>query len=246
MKKYLLGFAVLVMLAGCDDVNTPCMMYAETNDTIDDTDNDACGECNATDPDDNGTAYDWHTSIDYEFFWIGEDTGSDYRYESAWDIEWYGNFGGEDTPDDRDGYNPGGFVPDENPFYIALPYNDLELDGLAKSDRESVVPWATSEDDPSLSICKNRWVKIYANDTTVYAQWEDVGPSPIDDDEAYVFGGQSQPSDTLEAGIVISPAVRDYLNLETGDKVSWRFVDEDQVPQSGPWWDVVTTSESNK
>jgi len=62
-----------------------------------------------------------------------------------------------------------------------------------------------------------------------------------EDDKAYVFG-TSQPQNTVNdnAGLDVSPAVRDYLGLNDIDKTDWQFVDEEDVPD-GPWKEIVTT-----
>ena len=51
----------------------------------------------------------------------------------------------------------------------------------------------------------------------------------------YIFGN-SRPKNTSNnnAGIDVSPAVRDYLGLRGGNKVNWRFVDIKEIPD-GPW-----------
>jgi hypothetical protein len=57
----------------------------------------------------------------------------------------------------------------------------------------------------------------------------------VTNDWEYVFG--DKPPKTKQngaAGIDISPAVRDYLGLRSGQKVHWRFVEAGQVPH-GPW-----------
>ncbi|MBC8126894.1 MAG: hypothetical protein H8M99_07090, partial [Gloeobacteraceae cyanobacterium ES-bin-144] len=40
--------------------------------------------------------------------------------------------------------------------------------------------------------------------------------------------------EAMAAGIDLSPSIRDYLGLKSGDKVHWRFVESGQVP-FGPW-----------
>jgi len=53
-------------------------------------------------------------------------------------------FGDIDNPENREGYFPGGFMPLENPFYCALPYNDLTADGY-KENLRSVIPWISRD-----------------------------------------------------------------------------------------------------
>jgi hypothetical protein len=37
------------------------------------------------------------------------------------------------------------------------------------------------------------------------------------------------------AGLDISPAVRDYMKIKSGSVVHWRFIDFAEVPKGGPW-----------
>jgi hypothetical protein len=193
-------------------------------------------------------AYPSHENITSTVFWTGEEASSENgnipNLSSAWDDMWMLQYGGVDTPNSRNGYNPNNFTPMQNPFYVALPYNDFDENGTKKSDLDSTIPWATSNDNQSKSICKNYWVKITKEGKSVYAQWEDVGPFG-EDDKAYVFGN-AVPKNQLNssAGIDVSPAVRDYLVLSDIDAVNWEFVDENNVPD-GPWKTVVTTSNVN-
>jgi hypothetical protein len=93
-------------------------------------------------------------------------------------------------------------------------------------------------------MLKNRWIVITKDGKTAYAQWEDVGPFG-EDDAKYVFGDALPKSkENKNAGLDVSPAVRDYLELEDIDKVDWQFVDEKDVPR-GPWKDIITTSQVN-
>ena len=188
-----------------------------------------------------------HKDISVTVFWTGEEGSSENgnipNLTSAWDDMWMLHYGGVDTPDSRDGYFPLGFVPNENPFYFALPYNDFDENGEKKEDIASYIPWAIDV-NYSGSICKNRWIKITKGDKVAYAQWEDAGPFGEDDKE-YVFGS-SRPKNQINnsAGLDVSPAVRDYLGLDDIDIVDWIFVDEKDVP-NGPWRDIVTTSNLN-
>lgn len=241
LMRFFLGLFVVLFIVSCEDVNTLCANDGnETNST----------DCNCTTTDDNTTTdtndttratddtvitYRYHYDIKSDLFWIGE---SDHN-SSAWDSDWIGSYGGEDSNDSRDGYYPSGFTPNENPFYVALPYNDLNSVGITKTTASSVVPWASSSDSAGISICKNRWIKITANGKIAYAQWEDVGLYGSDDSD-YLFGS-AKPSDNTKAGISISPAVRDYLSLDENGSVDWVFVDLDSVPD-GPWMDIITTS----
>jgi hypothetical protein len=50
------------------------------------------------------------------------------------------NYGGYDCPKNRIGFLPKGFSPKLNPFYIALPYNDIGKQGT-KPEAKYVIPW---------------------------------------------------------------------------------------------------------
>lgn len=242
-------FIVLMafFLIGCEDVNTYCK--SDTNDTNETNEtNMNTPDPNTTYPDENTTypdeniTYFVHENIKSSLFWVGEpDENNVSNEESAWDSLWQVHFGGIDTPDERNEYYPEAFTPSENPFYVALPYNDLDEDGYKKQDILTYIPWAT-ENDPETSICKNRWVKITANRKSAFAQWEDVDPSQ-ENDIAYVFGTKS-PTDS-STGLAVSPAVRDYLGLDNNQTVDWEFVESNSVPD-GPWRDIVTTSKSDQ
>jgi hypothetical protein len=104
-----------------------------------------------------------------------------------------------------------------------------------------VAPDVREKYPASFSLCKNRWVRIVHQDRVAYAQWEDVGPFVPDDGE-YVFGtARPRNENARGAGLDVSPAVRDYLRLGGGGYTDWQFVEADAVP-SGPWLDIVTTS----
>jgi hypothetical protein len=190
--------------------------------------------------------YTLHQNITTTTFWIGEESGPDNSYisnvQSAWDESWGTHFGGADDPNNRNGYFPAGFTPKENPFYFALPYNDLSSNGNRKGNVQSVIPWASEKSWPgNESMCKNRWIKIINGSKVAYAQWEDVGPLG-EDDSAYVFGTASPASSNNDhAGLDVSPGVSDYLGLDGMNSCSWQFVDAKDVPD-GPWKQIVTTS----
>jgi hypothetical protein len=187
-----------------------------------------------------------HQNISTTYFWVGEDGNSDNHNisnsPSCWDGKWSTHFGGVDNPNKRNGFFPAKFKPKENPFYFALPYNDFDSNGKRKSGLGAYIPWFHEKKWGSKeSVCKNRWIKIIKGDKIAYAQWEDAGPFG-ENDIAYVFGSADPKSKTNErAGLDVSPAVRDYLNLSDVDKTSWQFVDAKDVP-NGPWKKIVTTS----
>ncbi len=178
-------------------------------------------------------------------FWVGEGATSDngfiHNAESAWDGEWMTHFGGVDDPGNRCGFLPCGFMPKENPFYIALPYNDLDDRGNRKSDAR-VIPW----NDPGAekSVLKNRWIEVRVDQTSCFGQWQDVGPF-YEDDAAYVFGTAITPKNVSgeKAGIDLSPALATCLSIDGSDEVVWRHRSVNQVPQ-GAWKDTITTRSS--
>ena len=201
-----------------------------------------------TEPEEEGK-YPLHKDITATVFWVGEESGPENNYipnlQSAWDDEWQQHYGGTDDPVNRNGYYPAEFTPKENPFYFALPYNDFDASGVRKASAYKYVYWASEKNwDDHESMCKNRWIKITFNQKTAYAQWEDVGPFETDDYK-YVFGtAKPQNKENDNAGLDVSPAVRDFLGLSGMDKVEWQFVDFNHVPD-GPWRTIVTTSQVN-
>ena len=174
-------------------------------------------------------SYPWKKDISATLFWIGESPAS------AWNKNWTQSNGGPDAPGDRDEAAPNGYGPahhafKENPFYVALPFNDLAFPDKAK--KWLPAGWArTGSDGQPISACQNHWVEIKQTGSYVcYAQWEDVGPGHADDAE-YVFGNQAPRA---HDGICISPAVSDYLDVKGGAPLNWRFVDAGDV-QPGAW-----------
>ncbi len=190
--------------------------------------------------------YPWKLYVTSTIFWIGElptSRNPTPNCKSSWDQQWSANFGGYDDPDPtnriadfaNNDFRPKSFTPKLNPFYIALPYNDVLGYGRHKPEAARVIPWfARLQPAPGKTVCKGRWVQIYNGRRSCYAQWEDCGPWVTDDWE-FVFG--TKPPKTTQngkAGIDISPSVRDYLSIRSGQKVHWRFVEASQVPY-GPW-----------
>ena len=187
-------------------------------------------------------AFPWHFDITATYFFIGERAthrNPTPNTASSWDSAWDDNYGGYDDPDpkkrDPVTFAPLGFKPRLNPFYVALPYNDIDRGG-PKPEAPKVIPWYRRDKDGKYeSTCRGTWVQIYYKGRYCFAQWEDCGPFLTDDWE-YVFKGK-RPRNTNNqcAGIDISPAVRDYLGIPGGSAVvHWRFVDFSLVP-GGPW-----------
>jgi len=187
------------------------------------------------------SSYPVKRNIVTTYFWIGQggtSISSTQNIKSAWDEFWKKNFGGIDAPDDRkdakkfrEASLPEKFAPTLNPFYVALPFNDI---AFPKKSREYVQGWSEADykKDRLESQCKGRWVMIKFNNRVCFAQWEDVGPLRYDHAE-YVFG-EERPTRYSRAGLDVSPAVRDYLGLSGLDKTDWKFVEDEQVPY-GPW-----------
>lgn len=197
--------------------------------------------------------YPWKTYVTSTIFWIGEQPTQNNptpNCKSSWDTAWAINFGGYDDPDPSNRianhstgeFRPKGFIPKLNPFYIALPYNDVLNYKTHKTEASRVIPWfMKARPLPGKTVCKGKWVQIYYNNRSCYAQWEDCGPWVTDDWE-YVFG--NKPPKTTQngsAGIDLSPAIRDYFGMRSGEKVHWRFVEAGQVPY-GPWKKYGTSS----
>lgn len=153
------------------------------------------------------------------------------------------------------GYFPTELTPRENPFYLDLPFDDVN-DPTAFGERCQVIPWSYEPrfaghcTDRDFSYMKNHWVRIVGpNGRTCYGQIEDAGPSHdhLYHDALYVFGTtnarpiQGQFNDT---GMDVSPALNGCLGFAAlngdHDEISWQFVDPGQVPP-GPWRRIVTT-----
>lgn len=190
-----------------------------------------------------------HPNVATTIFWVGAEkgqSGPESRVASAWDAEWVSHFGGVDDPFNRSPLNPYwplGFTPLENPFYVALPYNDFAPTGVRRPNAAAVVPWARlREYGPLDSMVKNRWVKIVNAGRVCYAQWEDVGPFQ-NHDFRYVFGSNKpRNKQNLGAGLEVSPALARCLDLIGIAATSWRFVFDDETLPDGPWAEIVTTS----
>ena len=185
--------------------------------------------------------YPWKKNITATIFWIGETPtprNPTPNHASSWDTKWQVNFGGFDNPDPAArtySFRPKAFRPKQNPFYVALPYNDRINWKRHKPEASKVIPWFRKyQPKPGKTVCKGRWLQIVHGRKVCYAQWEDCGPFTTDDHK-YVFGS-AKPKNTKNnaAGIDLSPAVRDYLGLKSGAKVHWRFIDFENVPK-GAW-----------
>jgi hypothetical protein len=178
--------------------------------------------------------FPWKKEIVTTVFWIGQgctSISSTTNIQSAWDADWKENYGGYDDPEKRSGLLPKKFAATLNPFYVALPFNDIKYPELA----EKYIPWYKTPSSKAryISQCKGRWIQIRnKNGKVAYGQWQDVGPIRTDNAK-YVFGND-RPRDFNGAGLDVSPAIQDYLGLSGLDKTDWRFVEDHEVPP-GPW-----------
>ena len=211
--------------------------------------------------------YPQHTDVVATTFWVGEifdpNASDGSQVVSTYDSQWLAHYGGCDgvvvngdcqtqVRTSANGFFPTSMTPQENPFYLDLPFDDVNDPG-AFARRASVIPWADDPgyagraNDPSFSYMKNRWVEITKGSQTCYAQIEDAGPGEYDDAE-YVFGTDNQRPKNTEfnsAGMDVSPAVNGCLGFSDvngdDDRVDWRFVEETDVPP-GPWRTLISTS----
>lgn len=188
--------------------------------------------------------YPWKLSIVTTVFWVGEQATVNnpvHNFSSSWDMYWWKAFGGYDNPNaegrrrlPEGGTIPAAFIPQQNPFYVALPYNDVS-GGRFKPEARQVIPWfnAVAEQE-GRSVCRDRWILVRKGTRVCYAQWSDCGPFRTDHWQ-YVFGNE-RPTANLNrgAGLDVSPAVRDYLGMGNMDVVDWKFVEFSDITP-GPW-----------
>ncbi len=229
-----------------------------------------CADSSATTsaPTPTPAGYPLHTGIVATTFWVGEifdpNASDGSQVISTYDSEWFAHFGGCDgvivgadcateARTAENGYFPTSMTPQENPFYLDLPFDDLN-DPAAFARRASVIPWAQEPGyagratDESFSYMKNRWVKITKDGRTCYGQIQDAGPGQYDDAE-YVFGADDRRPVNAKfngAGMDVSPALNGCLGFADingqDDLVDWQFVDDKDVPE-GPWRTIVTSSQ---
>src|SRR5437764_4126826 len=181
----------------------------------------------------------WKTNIVTTVFWVGEQAGGNNpvpNFKSSWDANWTASYGGFDNPDSsaRRNYIPVAFIPHQNPFYCALPYNDV-THGQFKPEAPLVIPWfKQAYIGPGQSVCQHHWIAIRKGNRTCYAQWEDCGPFRTDHFQFVFQNDRPKPNLNHGAGLDVSPAVRDYLGLAPTDVTDWQFVEVRDVP-AGPW-----------
>jgi hypothetical protein len=215
-----------------------------------------------------GRGYAQHTHIVATTFWVGEvfdPSASDgSQVLSTYDAKWMEHYGGCDgvvrngvcTTEPRtaaNGYFPTAMNPKQNPFYLDLPFDDIN-NAIARAQRAEVIPWANRPGyaeraaDSGFSYMKNRWVKLSRSERTCYGQIQDAGPGRYDD-AAYVFGSDDRRPANRRfngAGLDVSPALNGCLGFQQlngdSDTVDWSFVDDIDVPD-GPWRTIVTTQQ---
>lgn len=177
--------------------------------------------------------YPWRLNITATVFWVGEEPTERNpvaNHKSSWDSAWRENFGGFDNPDPvcrTMDFRPKTFIPRQNPFYVALPYNDVSR-GEHKAEASRVIPWFRREyAGKGQSVCKGRWVQIVYNKRSCFAQWEDCGPFTTED-WPYVFGDKPPVNTQNKGRALTSPlpyatiwALREEQPLSTG--ALWNF-----------------------
>lgn len=211
--------------------------------------------------------YPLHTGIVSTTFWVGEifdPTASDgSQVLSTYDSRWFDSYGGCDGVESNNvcstekrsaanGFFPTAMTPQQNPFYLDLPFDDVN-DSTARRTRQSAVAWAADPayagfgTDSQRSLLKNRWVHLTANGQNCYGQIEDAGPGRYHDSN-YVFGAtDARPVNTKfnGAGLDVSPALNGCLRFSElngqNDRVDWQFIEASAVP-NGPWLTRVTTT----
>ena len=119
--------------------------------------------------------YPWKLNIVTTIFWVGERASGNNPVpndKSSWDKYWFSSFGGYDNPDPAGRRNliPANFIPRQNPFYCALPYNDVD-GGRTKAEAPQVIPWfrQTFVRDGQ-TVLKDRWIAIRHGNRVCYAQ----------------------------------------------------------------------------
>jgi hypothetical protein len=164
------------------------------------------------------TRYPLHKDIQTTVFWCGE---KPYRHDP-------GNL--------RSAYDPNWLIhhANENPFYAAVPYCDLDK-GHTKPEAASQVPWFRQRfQADGVSVMKGHWIEIWHGQQRCFARIQDCGPYRSDDAD-YVFrNARPLPHANNSAGLDVSPAVQQFLRLSGLDVCSWRFVNDSEVPP-GPW-----------
>lgn len=212
-----------------------------------------------------GRTYPVHRGIVATTFWVGEifdaRAADGSQRISTYDDNWYASYGGCDGQVVRgdcrtekrvrsNGWFPRHMTPKQNPFYLDLPYDDLN-DRIGFRYRGEKLPWARDRayrpyiKDGRVSLMKDRWVRIWRGNRVCYGQIEDAGPGKYHN-ARYVFGkNDARPLNKRYngAGMDVSPSLNGCLGFRSingsSDKVNWQFVERANVPP-GPWTRIIT------
>jgi hypothetical protein len=185
-----------------------------------------------------------HQNIAATYFQAGAAAGVADQGISNESSAWYTNWAQHMCGVDRDGTRAIVQEGCDNLFYAALPCGDYD-EAAPIPNPVRISAWPTPKDDQP--AFKTRWIRVTANNRTVYVQWEDVGPLYSDDCD-YVFGHRrprQEKTHEVVSALDLSPAA--FKMLAGGDlrlgltKVDWSFIDATSVPP-GPWRENPTTS----
>ena len=137
--------------------------------------------------------YPWRLNITATVFWVGEEPTERNpvaNHKSSWDSAWRENFGGFDNPDPvcrTMDFRPKTFIPRQNPFYVALPYNDVSR-GEHKAEASRVIRGSAANtrerDNPSARAdgCKSftTSVPVLPNGKTAAPSPRKTGPTSLE------------------------------------------------------------------
>ena len=187
----------------------------------------------------SGDFFLWKTNVGTIVFWVGEEQSAGKtspQHQSVWDKDWLKNFGGVDTPESaaRHDYIPVSFVPGQNPFYCALPYNDVEH-GQFKPEAPTVIPWFKQDIRSRVNLCARIAGSPYARGIESATRNGKIAARFAPTISTDVFQNERPTQNAShDAGLSVSPAVRDHLGLAPAEVTDWRFVEVSDVPP-GPW-----------
>lgn len=158
--------------------------------------------------------YPSHKDIEASVFWVWEwadaENGFIHNDASAWDEKWSENF----------------VKNNENKYYFALPYNDLDEIWKTKENATKVYWYTESEK----SILHDKWIKVTKWDKVAYAQWKDVWPNEHDDVDYVFWDSPSKNTFWLKAWVDLSPDLAKEIWLDWSWKVDWEFVSDSCIP----------------
>ena len=160
-------------------------------------------------------------------FWVGEgateDNGYIHNKSSYWDENWMKSYGGVDSPTHRKGDLPAAFTPKQNPFYIALPFAEVDGDGNLKEAAKKI-PGFGENHGPLTEIAG---LKSATRGSRASPSGRMSGPLRRRRFRLGVSAARSSPRTRggLKAGLDISPAAAQYLGVEDSDApsgASWK------------------------